>query len=56
VFKIPGGVLAEMCRLADEGMTMIVVTPEMGFAREVGSSIVFLCDGQSWRRALAKRS
>ena len=44
--ELIGGVLAEMRRLADEGMTMIVVTHEMGFAREVGSRIVFLCEGQ----------
>ena len=35
--ELIGGVLAEMKRLAEEGMTMIVVTHEMGFAREVGS-------------------
>ena len=31
--------------LADEGMTMVVVTHEMGFAREVGDSLVFMDDG-----------
>ena len=35
-----------MKRLAEDGMTMIVVTHEMGFAREVGSRIVFLSEGQ----------
>ncbi len=44
--ELIGGILAEMKRLAEEGMTMIVVTHEMGFAREVGSRIVFLCEGQ----------
>jgi ABC-type polar amino acid transport system ATPase subunit len=44
--ELIGGVLAEMKRLAQEGMTMIVVTHEMGFAREVGSRLVFLCEGQ----------
>lgn len=44
--ELIGGILAEMKRLADEGMTMIVVTHEIGFAREVGSRLVFLCDGQ----------
>jgi ABC-type polar amino acid transport system ATPase subunit len=44
--ELIGGVLAEMKRLAEEGMTMIVVTHEMGFAREVGSRLVFLCEGQ----------
>ncbi len=31
--------------LADEGMTMLVATHEMGFAREVSSKVCFLCDG-----------
>jgi polar amino acid transport system ATP-binding protein len=44
--ELIGGILAEMRRLAEEGMTMIVVTHEMGFAREVGSRIVFLGEGQ----------
>jgi ABC-type polar amino acid transport system ATPase subunit len=44
--ELIGGILAEMKHLAEEGMTMIVVTHEMGFAREVGSRIVFLCEGQ----------
>jgi glutamine transport system ATP-binding protein len=43
--ELIGGILAEMQRLAEEGMTMIVVTHEMGFAREVGSRILFLCEG-----------
>jgi ABC-type polar amino acid transport system ATPase subunit len=44
--ELIGGILAEMKRLAEEGMTMIVVTHEMGFAREVGSRVIFLCEGQ----------
>jgi ABC-type polar amino acid transport system ATPase subunit len=44
--ELIGGILAEMKRLAEEGMTMIVVTHEMGFAKEVGSRIVFLSEGQ----------
>ena len=32
--------------LAREGMTMIVVTHEMGFAREVADRVVFMADGQ----------
>ncbi|WP_277630273.1 amino acid ABC transporter ATP-binding protein [Atopococcus tabaci] len=39
-------VLDVMKKLAREGMTMIVVTHEMGFAREVGDRIVFMADGQ----------
>ncbi len=34
-----------MRELADEGMTMIVVTHEIGFAREVGSRVVFMDGG-----------
>jgi polar amino acid transport system ATP-binding protein len=34
-----------MRQLAREGMTMIVVTHEMGFAREVADSVVFMDDG-----------
>jgi ABC-type polar amino acid transport system ATPase subunit len=39
-------VLDVMRSLANEGMTMVVVTHEMGFAREVGSRIVFMDEGQ----------
>jgi glutamine transport system ATP-binding protein len=35
-----------MRRLADEGMTMLIVTHEMGFAREVGSRLLFMEDGR----------
>jgi polar amino acid transport system ATP-binding protein len=38
-------VLDTMRRLADEGMTMVVVTHEMGFAREVGNRLVVMDDG-----------
>ena len=40
-----GEVLEVMKELAREGMTMIVVTHEMGFAREVGDAIVFMDGG-----------
>ena len=40
-----GEVLSVMKKLAEEGMTMVVVTHEMGFAREVGDSLVFMDDG-----------
>jgi polar amino acid transport system ATP-binding protein len=43
--ELVGEVLDVMRGLADEGMTMIVVTHEMGFAREVGDSLVFMDDG-----------
>lgn len=39
-------VLEVMTDLAKEGMTMIVVTHEMGFARKVGSRVVFLDHGE----------
>jgi polar amino acid transport system ATP-binding protein len=43
--ELVGDVLDAMRRLADEGMTMIVVTHEVGFAREVGDTAVFMDDG-----------
>ena len=43
--ELVGDVLAVMKDLANEGMTMMVVTHEMGFAREVGNSLVFMDDG-----------
>jgi len=43
--ELVGEVLDVMRTLADEGMTMIVVTHEMGFAREVGDSLVFMDEG-----------
>lgn len=43
--EMVGEVLQVMRDLADEGMTMIVVTHEMGFAREVASKVVFMDNG-----------
>ncbi|MGY2703935.1 MULTISPECIES: amino acid ABC transporter ATP-binding protein [unclassified Nocardioides] len=43
--ELVGDVLAVMRDLAAEGMTMMVVTHEMGFAREVGDNLVFMDDG-----------
>lgn len=43
--EIVGEVLDVMKELADEGMTMIVVTHEMAFAREVSDRVVFMDDG-----------
>ena len=40
-----GEVLDLMKELAEEGMTMVVVTHEMGFAREVASRIIFMDQG-----------
>jgi ABC-type polar amino acid transport system ATPase subunit len=44
--EIVGEVLETMRSLADEGMTMMVVTHEMGFAREVSDRVVFMDKGQ----------
>ncbi|WNE94339.1 amino acid ABC transporter ATP-binding protein [Streptomyces luomodiensis] len=43
--ELVGDVLAVMRALADEGMTMLVVTHEMSFAREVADRVVFMDDG-----------
>ena len=43
--EMVGEVLDLMKQLADSGMTMVVVTHEMGFAREVGSRVLFMADG-----------
>ena len=43
--EMVGEVLELMKRLADDGMTMVVVTHEMGFAREVGTRVVFIDEG-----------
>lgn len=44
--EMVGEVLSLMKKLAEDGMTMIVVTHEMGFAKEVASRVVFMCDGK----------
>ena len=44
--ELVGDVLNVMSDLAKEGMTMIVVTHEMGFAREVGNRVLFMADGK----------
>ena len=43
--ELVGDVLRVMQQLAFEGMTMIVVTHEMGFAREVADRVIFMADG-----------
>ena len=43
--EMVGEVLQVMKQLAEDGMTMIVVTHEMGFAREVADRVIFMCDG-----------
>ena len=44
--EMVGEVLDVMKELARDGMTMVVVTHEMGFAREVGNRVLFMADGQ----------
>ena len=44
--EMVGEVLSVMKELADTGMTMVVVTHEMGFAREVGSRVLFMDGGK----------
>ena len=44
--EMVGEVLDVMKELAHEGMTMVVVTHEMGFAKEVGNRVLFMADGQ----------
>lgn len=44
--EMVGEVLAVMRDLAHEGMTMVIVTHEMGFAREVGSRVLFVDEGK----------
>ena len=44
--EMVGEVLDVMRELAKSGMTMVVVTHEMGFAREVGSRVLFMADGK----------
>ena len=45
--EMVGEVLEIMKELAQDGMTMVVVTHEMGFAREVASRVMFITEGQS---------
>ena len=44
--EMVGEVLDVMKGLAREGMTMVVVTHEMGFAKEVGSRVIFMDEGK----------
>ena len=49
--EMVGEVLNLMKQLAEDGMTMIVVTHEMGFAREVASRVMFMDDGKILEQA-----
>ncbi|WNB93927.1 amino acid ABC transporter ATP-binding protein [Bacillus sp. NEB1478] len=48
--ELVGEVLSTMKELAQEGMTMVVVTHEMGFAKEVADEVVYMHDGQIWEK------
>jgi len=52
--EMVGEVLEVMKGLAKSGMTMVVVTHEMGFAREVGTRILFMDDGQILEKGTPK--
>ena len=49
--EMVGEVLAVMKQLAADGMTMVCVTHEMGFAREVADRVIFIADGQILEKA-----
>ncbi|WP_108670242.1 amino acid ABC transporter ATP-binding protein [Peribacillus acanthi] len=51
--ELVGEVLLTMKELAEDGMTMVVVTHEMGFAREVADWIVYMNEGQIIEKALS---
>jgi polar amino acid transport system ATP-binding protein len=53
--ELGGEVLDVMRALAEEGMTMMVVSHEMGFAREVGDRIVLMSDGEISERTPAEQ-
>lgn len=52
--QITGEVLRVIEKLAREGMTMVMVTHEMGFARAVSSQIIYLKDGVIWEQGCPK--
>ena len=52
--EMVGEVLEFMKQLADEGMTMAVVTHEMGFAREVGTRLFFMDEGRILEQGIPK--
>jgi ABC-type polar amino acid transport system ATPase subunit len=54
--ELVGEVLRTMRQLAEQGMTMLVVTHEMGFARDVADDVVFMDNGQIIERRCRRRS
>ena len=53
--EMVGEVLQVMKELAKDGMTMVVVTHEMGFAKEVGNRVLFMADGKILEEAPPKQ-
>ena len=53
--EMVGEVLSVMRQLAREGMTMLVVTHEMAFARDVSSRVVYMNDGVIWEEAAPEK-
>ena len=54
--EMVGEVLSVMRDLAREKMTMVVVTHEMGFAREVATRVMFMDEGTLWRKPHRRNS
>lgn len=52
--EMVGEVLDLMKKLADDGMTMIIVTHEMKFAKEIGSKVIFMDDGKIVEQGTSK--
>jgi polar amino acid transport system ATP-binding protein len=52
--ELIGEVLRVMAKLAEDGMTMMVVTHEIGFARNVAHRLVFMHDGEIWEEGAAR--
>lgn len=50
--EMVGEVLSLMKELAQGGLTMVVVTHEIGFAREVASRVLFMDKGKLWKKGL----
>lgn len=54
--EMVGEVLNLMKQLADEGMTMVVVTHEMGFAREVATRVLFMDGRRNSQSRMSRRN
>jgi polar amino acid transport system ATP-binding protein len=53
--ELVGEVLAVIRRLADSGTTLVIVTHEIGFAREVADNVAFLSDGRIVEQGTAEQ-